>query len=119
MWSFVADGNFKADHLKQKNDSSDVWLTNGEAFMTNVDRYEIHLQTATEHKLVGNIIPFLFLHVSSSGFRCQVVTGIEHNSMERFPTTRRTARDSEARHVHDMAVSSLGPWLISRRENDR
>ena len=119
MQSFVADGNFKADHLKQKNDSSDVWLTNGEAFMTNVDRYKIHLQTATEHKLVGNIIPFLFLHVSSSGFRCQVVTGIEHNSMERFPTTWQTARDSEARHVHDMAVSRLGPWLISRRENDR
>ena len=52
MRSFVADGNFKADHLKQKNDLSDVWLTNGEAFMTNVDRYEVHLQTAIEHKLV-------------------------------------------------------------------
>ena len=29
MRSFVADGNFKADHLKQKTDDTDVWLTNG------------------------------------------------------------------------------------------
>jgi hypothetical protein len=54
MRSYVADGNFKADHLKQKNDASDVWLTNGEGFMTNTDRYEIHLQTAKEIKLVCN-----------------------------------------------------------------
>src|SRR5258705_13935429 len=52
MRSFVADGNFKVDHLKQKNNLSDVWFINGEAFMTNVDRYEVHLQTAIEHKLV-------------------------------------------------------------------
>lgn len=52
MRSFVADGNFKADHLKQKNDSSDVWLTSGEGFMTNVDRYASHLADATESKTV-------------------------------------------------------------------
>lgn len=52
MRSFVADGNFKADHLKQKNDNSNVWLTNGEAFMTNVDRYGMHLQQAKESKSV-------------------------------------------------------------------
>lgn len=51
--SFVADGNMKATHLKQKNDSSDVWLTSGEGFMTNTDRYAIHLQTATESKSVS------------------------------------------------------------------
>lgn len=50
----MADGNFKADHLKQKNDNSDIWLTNGEGFMTNTDRYAIHLQTAKETKSVGN-----------------------------------------------------------------
>jgi Kyakuja-Dileera-Zisupton transposase len=54
MRSFVADGNFKANHLKQKNDNSDVWLTSGEGFMTNTARYEIHLQTAKETKTVSN-----------------------------------------------------------------
>ena len=37
MRSFVADGNKKAIHLKQKDDTSDVWLTGGEGFMTNTD----------------------------------------------------------------------------------
>ena len=52
MRSFVADGNFKADHLKQKYDAADVWLTGGESFMTNLDRYEIHLAQAKEIKMV-------------------------------------------------------------------
>jgi hypothetical protein len=52
MRSFVADGNFKADHLKQKNDGSDVWLTSGECFMTNVNRYADHLVNAPESKTV-------------------------------------------------------------------
>jgi len=53
MRSLVADGNFKANHLKQKNDNSDIWLTNGEGFMTNTDQYAIHLQIAKESKSVG------------------------------------------------------------------
>jgi len=56
MRSFVADGNFKAIHLKQKNDNTDVWLTSGEGFMTNTTRYEIHLQKAMETKTVRNFI---------------------------------------------------------------
>jgi hypothetical protein len=53
MRSFVADGNFKANHLRQKDDTSDVWLTSSESFMTNVDRYNTHLQQAKEIKMVG------------------------------------------------------------------
>jgi isoleucyl-tRNA synthetase len=59
MRSFVADGNFKANHLRQKDDTADVWLTSGESFMTNVDRYNTHLQQATESKLVSTL---RFLH---------------------------------------------------------
>jgi hypothetical protein len=55
MRSFVADGNFSADHLKQKNDRTDVWLTSGEGFMTNTNRYEIHLKKAKEIKMVSII----------------------------------------------------------------
>ena len=56
MRSFVADGNFKAVHLKQKDDESDVWLTSGEGFMTNEPRYQIHLQQAQESKSVSTQI---------------------------------------------------------------
>jgi len=59
MRSFVADGNFKAIHLKQKNDHSDVWLTNGEGFMTNTERYETHLQSAKETKTVSRMLLIL------------------------------------------------------------
>ena len=53
MRSFVADGNFKACHLKQKHDHLDVWLTNGEGFMTQEDRYMRHLTLATESSQVN------------------------------------------------------------------
>ena len=45
--SLVVDGNFKADHLRQANRSDDVWLLNGEAFMTAQERYDLYLQEAT------------------------------------------------------------------------
>jgi hypothetical protein len=55
MRSFVADGNFKANHLKQKNDSSDVWLTHGEAHMTGLAQYSMHLDVALETKGVRRL----------------------------------------------------------------
>lgn len=77
MRSFVADGNFKADHLKQKNDKSDVWLSNGEGFMTNTDRYEAHLALATETKQVSHLSSFWGLLICS--YRSQPATDIELN----------------------------------------
>ena len=56
MRSFAADGNFKADHIKQKNDHDDVPLTSGEGFMTNNERYKAHLDNATEIKQVSDMI---------------------------------------------------------------
>ena len=44
---FVADGNFKADHLTPKNEEDDVHLTEGEAFMTADGPYKAHLKDAT------------------------------------------------------------------------
>ena len=57
MRDFVADGNFKANHLKQKDDDSDVWLTSGEGFMTNETRYKMHLAQAQESKYVSHWVP--------------------------------------------------------------
>ncbi|KAF8869529.1 hypothetical protein CPB84DRAFT_1818606 [Gymnopilus junonius] len=44
--SFVADGNFKADHLAPRNAEDDMHLTDGEAFMTQQADYSEHLKEA-------------------------------------------------------------------------
>jgi len=55
MRSFVADGNFKANHLKQSNNED------GEAFMTNVACYHEHLAEAQETKTVNSYSIFSFV----------------------------------------------------------
>uniref|UniRef100_A0A8H8CGF2 CxC2-like cysteine cluster KDZ transposase-associated domain-containing protein n=1 Tax=Psilocybe cubensis TaxID=181762 RepID=A0A8H8CGF2_PSICU len=44
--SYVANGNFKANHLNQKNKGDDVWLSVGEGFMTNPEPYKEHIKEA-------------------------------------------------------------------------
>lgn len=44
---FCADGNFKADHLNQVNESDDVHLTEGDGFMTAQQPYDNHLKEAS------------------------------------------------------------------------
>ncbi|KAF8899535.1 hypothetical protein CPB84DRAFT_1847743 [Gymnopilus junonius] len=44
--SFIADGNFKANHLVPRNVEDDVHLTDGEAFMTRQADYSEHLKEA-------------------------------------------------------------------------
>ena len=60
----MADGNFKAVHLKQKDDDSDVWLTSGEGFMTNEPRYQMHLEKAQETRSVSTISNYFLINVS-------------------------------------------------------
>jgi hypothetical protein len=42
----VVDGNFKADHIKQKNEADDVHLTNGQGFCTAPGPYHEHIKAA-------------------------------------------------------------------------
>jgi hypothetical protein len=42
---FVADGNFKADHVRQKNADGDVWLSEGAGMIP---------KRATYHSFFGN-----------------------------------------------------------------
>ena len=79
MRSFVVDGNFKANHLKQKNDNSDIWLTSGEGFMTNTARYKIHLQTAKETKTVSNSNTICFSQLMVYESRHRLATDIGHS----------------------------------------
>ena len=48
MRSFVSDGNFKANHLRQKRPEDDVWLTSGEGMMAERTAYASHLAIAQE-----------------------------------------------------------------------
>ena len=46
---FCADGNFKADHLNQRNAADDVSLSDGDAFMTASQPYQEHLKDAKQY----------------------------------------------------------------------
>ncbi|KAG2007148.1 hypothetical protein CC2G_014864 [Coprinopsis cinerea AmutBmut pab1-1] len=48
--SLVADGNFVCVHRKQKDQGEDVYLKDGEGFMTESTRYRKHLESTEEHK---------------------------------------------------------------------
>lgn len=52
MRSFVVDGNFKADHVRQRRPEDDVWLTSGEGMFAERTRYLEHLAVAIETKEV-------------------------------------------------------------------
>lgn len=46
--AFVADGNFKADHVEQKNGTDDIWLSEGGGMDPKRDEYNDFLLKATE-----------------------------------------------------------------------
>ncbi|KAG2091358.1 uncharacterized protein F5147DRAFT_748144 [Suillus discolor] len=47
-WSFVMDGNFKAEHLHPIKPFNKVWLSDGLGFMVGKDRYKMHLAEAAD-----------------------------------------------------------------------
>jgi hypothetical protein len=49
---FVADGNFKADHVWQKKSENNVWLWDGGGMLLNEKRYSDFLQSASERLTV-------------------------------------------------------------------
>jgi hypothetical protein len=56
----VADGNFKADHVRQleKNETDDVWLSEGSGMIPKRQEYFTFLATAIERLTV------VFHHIS-------------------------------------------------------
>lgn len=56
---FVADGNFKADHVRQRNVDSDVWLSDGTGMVPNRQEYLDFLKTALERSTVLPLSPAL------------------------------------------------------------
>lgn len=50
---FVADGNFKADHVRLKNPDGDVWLSEGGCMTPKRSDHQEFLQNATELSTVS------------------------------------------------------------------
>jgi len=50
---FVADGNFKADHVRQKTTASDVWLSEGAGIIPKREEYHMFLRSAVERLTVS------------------------------------------------------------------
>jgi hypothetical protein len=48
MRGFVSDGNFTADHLKQKREDDNVWFTSREGMMAERKAYAAHLTITKE-----------------------------------------------------------------------
>ena len=53
---YVADGNFIAIHQMQARSTDDVWIKNGESFMTERKRYEEHIACTLETKEVRQTV---------------------------------------------------------------
>jgi hypothetical protein len=50
----VADGNFKADHVRQKNAAGDVWLSEGSGMIPKREEYLSFLASAIERLTVSH-----------------------------------------------------------------
>ena len=57
----VADGNFKADHVRQKTSADDIWLSNGTGMMTEHEAYHRFLENAQERNSVCTNLQMLTL----------------------------------------------------------
>jgi hypothetical protein len=61
----VADGNFKADHIRQKSEVDDVWLSEGSGMIPKREEYFTFLATAIERQTVSFFSNFCH-HISGT-----------------------------------------------------
>ena len=52
----TADGNFKADHVRQKNPANDIWLSDGLGMTARVQEYNAFLKSAKERNTVSRTL---------------------------------------------------------------
>ena len=74
---FVADGNFTAAHQKQAQPEDDVWLKDGDSFMTQRGPYLSHLWDAIEDYDVSLFVLALTLRF----MQLQLKTCNEHDAV--------------------------------------
>jgi hypothetical protein len=58
---FVADGNFKADHIRQRNSAEDALLSEGSGMMPRTQEYMQFLASAIERLTVSISMKTTFL----------------------------------------------------------
>jgi KDZ transposase family protein len=66
---FVADGNFKADHVRQKSSDGNVWLSEGGGMVPKRETYHTFLETAHERLTVCACLPARNRNVDVAGGR--------------------------------------------------
>jgi len=117
--SFVVDGNFTADHLRQKRPQDDVWLLNGQGMITGTHRYQEHLKVAIEKRTVGR--PDIYLTLGSPrNHRMLPVSGTLTRLIKRIDHPLPTMPLVLLRwHVQDMAVSRRAQWPTFKKASDR
>jgi len=113
MRGFVVDGNFKADHVRQRRPEDDVWLTSGEGMTAEPTRYKAHLKLAKETKEARsvNLTP---LSISLKlEYRKRIPATVPSGHWKR-PTCRdrnkMTLMGLPAMPVPGMVVTALGAW---------
>ena len=57
QWVFVADRNFKANHVWAKMPSNDIWLSEGGGMIPRHDQYKSFLEQAMEKCIVRPCFP--------------------------------------------------------------
>jgi hypothetical protein len=63
----VLDGNFKADHVRQKaDDRDDIWLSNGGGMFANQEKYHEFIRTARQRRSVRYFVLLSFSGTSLS-----------------------------------------------------
>ena len=78
MRSVVVDGNFKADHVRQKRPEDDVWLTAGEGIYAERTQYMQHLALAKETKEARHYPHYPLAHLIDAVRRIPAIVPFEH-----------------------------------------
>ena len=119
----MVDGNFTADHLRQKRADDDVWLMEGQSMMTSRFPYHDHLNVAKDFRVVRDV--FLIsvsctdaYHIINSAI---LVTTASKQWSKQMQCTAllKTAQGLLVMHAADMAVMCQAALLIYKRENVR
>jgi hypothetical protein len=71
---FVADGNFKADHVRQKYLNGDVWLSEGGGMIPKRDEYLAFLRSAIERLTVSSHYISGYYHTNVRGISALAYT---------------------------------------------
>lgn len=56
----MGDGNFKADHIRQKSEVDDVWLSEGSGMIPRRQEYLTFLASAIERLTVSDSLYMIF-----------------------------------------------------------